>query len=275
MELSDEFDDLLLAFEVPDVLLTATQLATLQTLLGELRAEVDLANERIDDSNIPKLRDRIKALEADNKTLKAQVSAAQRAPKPTPRPGSSSSAFNKSERVLLEGIPERIVSRCVPARGELGYGGTVASVSCTPNTTAVSGVQYFLMEGADAADHFNSIMNVIYSVPESTGPSDTCRQGRRAQRTFVGNGWQSEGCDREPGPLTFVFFVDNATNCRQLKVGGRQLKSPAYLIQLRGDHNDIARTYRWATKSVPGGQIQSIAGHIPRPNAKLSPSCPT
>lgn len=270
-QLIDDLDGVLLTFEVPTIGLTSSQLAALQATLLDLGAQVDLANERIDNANIPKLRDRIKTLEADNKTLKGQIAAAQRAPKPITKPGSGS--YTKPEQVLLEGIPERIASRCSPMRSQL-VSGAVAGVTCTPNTNAVSSMQYYLMDGPDAASVFGGAMS-SRNVPESNGPNNTCKSGKRSWRALLGGGWQSEGCDREPGNKVFVQFVDNATNCRQLKVGGKQLKSPAFLVQLQGDHNDIARTYQWATKSTPNGQIQSVAQHIPRPKAKLSPSCPT
>jgi hypothetical protein len=270
LELSDDFGDVLLAFEVRNIAWTASEMAGLMMTLNDMQAELDLLGERLDNVNIVRLRERIKTLEADNAELKKQIAAAPRA---TPRPQPTS--FNKAERVLLEGIPQRIASRCAPMR-DLLYTGTVAAVTCTPNTTAVASVQYYLMDGPDAASAFGDSMR-LSNVAESTGPNDTCQKGRKSWRALIGNGWQSEGCYRDPGPIAHVHFVDNATDCRVLRVGGERLRSPAFYITLQDSSGDMARVYQWATRSVVGGsgRITSITQPIKRPGGNISPSCPT
>lgn len=269
LELSDSFGDVLLTFELRDVAWTPSEMAALMLTLTEMRAEIDRLEQRLDNVNIVRLRERIKTLEADNAQLKRQIAAAPRAT-PNPRPIS----FNKAERVLLEGIPQRIASRCAPMR-DLLYTGTVAAVTCTPNTTAVASVQYYLMDGPDAASAFGDSMR-LSNVPESTGSGNTCEQGRKSWRALIGNGWQSEGCYRDPGPIAHVHFVDNATDCRVLNVAGQRLRSPALYMTLQDNNGDMARVYQWATRSAGGsGQITSITQPIKRPGANISPSCPT
>lgn len=272
LRLSDAADVPLLTFEVPDVLLTATQLSVLQTVLQELRAELDLTNERIDDSNISKLRDRIKALESDNKTLKDQVAALQRAPKAPSKPKATSGSFNKAEQVLLKGIPARVANHCASWRRPVPSG-TVAAVRCTPDTTAASVVFYYLMEAANAHATFESEMK-LRNVPLDT--PDPCSSGKRGQKRFGGFGpgfWLGEGCDRDPGPQAFVAFVDAATACKQLNVAGQRLKDPAYYITLQGDHNDITRTFDWAKRGAnAANSYLGIAHQIPS-KLKLAPSC--
>lgn len=260
-----------LTLEVPDVLLTATQLSVLQALLQESQAQLDLAHERIDNANIPKLRDRIKALEADNQTLKDQL-AAQRAPKPTPKAQPTTGSFNKAEQVLLKGIPSRIANHCSSWRRPVPPG-TVAAVRCTPNTTAASVVFYYLLEAEDAQSAFDSEM-AVRNVPLNT--SDPCASGRRGQKGFGSFGpgfWIGEGCDRDPGPQTFVAFVDAATACKQLNVAGQRMKAPAYYITLQGNHADIARTFDWAKRGAnAANSYLGISGQIPS-KLKLSPPC--
>lgn len=270
LELSDGFGDVLLTFELRDLAWTPSEMAALMMTLTEMQAEIDLQRERLDNVNIVRLRERIKTLEADNAKLKKQIAAA---PKATPRPQPTS--FNKAERVLLEGVPQRIASRCAPMR-DLLYAGAVAAVTCTPNTTAVASMQYYLMDGPDAASAFGDSMR-LSNVPESTGPSNTCGNSKKSWRALIGNGWQSEGCYRDPGPIAHVHFVDNATDCRVLNVSGQRLRSPALYINLQDSNGDMARVYQWATKSVPGstGQITSVTQPIKRPGANISPSCPT
>ena len=45
-------------------------------------------------------------------------------------------------------------------------------------------------------------------------------------------------------------FVDNATDCKKLKVGGKTLSSPAFYIALQGTNNDVAQVYDWATRNL-------------------------
>ena len=68
--------------------------------------------------------------------------------------------------------------------------------------------------------------------------------------------------------------MDNATECKKLKVGGTTLGSPALLIALQGADNDVARVYDWATRGrIPeSGQLTSITQPIPS-NAADSPAC--
>ena len=275
LELYDEFDDVILTFEVPNVVLTAGQLASLMDTITQMQADIAAVDQRVDNVNIRVLRDRIKELEQDTARLKKQVGSAPRATprptgRPTPRPPDQAD-FDKGERVLLRGIPARIASRCEPWR-QIVPPGTVAAVRCTPNTNTTASVIYHLLEGADAQSAFSNEM-AFRNVPES--PGQACANGNRGWRILDPDvGWVAEGCDRDPGPTVFMAFTDWATDCKRLNVGGTRLRNPAYYITLTGNHNDIARTYEWATRaslSLPG-KITSIADDIPS-KLKVAPAC--
>jgi heat shock protein HslJ len=275
--LSDELGAPLLTFEIANVALTPSQLGALLLGLEELGLELDGLvltadglQTQVDSMNIVRLRERLRALEADNEELKEQLESSSG----NGQGQAPSGQFSRGERILLEGVPARIASRCTPLRSSLPKG-TRAAVSCTPNTSAVSNVDYYLMNGPDAAAAFTSTMNT-FNVPEAASTTQTCASGVKSQRTWVGAGWQSEGCFRTTGRAE-VRFVDNATDCRQLTVGGKRLASPAIYMALQADGPDIAAVHDWATGGTTGGSSQrtSITRPIERPNAPISPSCPT
>jgi len=246
----------------------------MQLTSTELRSEIDALRADTDALNVPRLRERIKALEAENKKLIKRVDALEDGPKvdPTPRPQATTS-LSAAEKVLLKGIPARIANYCSPLRSSLPKG-TQAAVTCRPNTKVVSSVDYFLLEGERAATQFGSVMST-YNVPETAAGGQSCADGAKSQRYTIGNGWQAEGCFRE-NKRAQLRFVDNATDCKKLKVGGRTLSSPAFYIALQGANNDVARVYDWATRNLDPGsrQLTSITQYIPS-NAAASPSCLT
>ena len=138
----------------------------------------------------------------------------------------------------------------------------------------MASIDYHLMEGDDAATAFADDMDT-FDVPEVTSERGTCEFGVKSQQVLVGGGWQSEGCYRTSGRAE-VRFVDNATDCRQLQVGDKRLRSPAYYIALQGTSGDVSAVHAWATRgSDDAGRLTSIADAIPRPDERLSPSCPT
>jgi len=269
LELSDAFGDTILTFEVPGVGLTSSDLAALMQTLAGLQTEIDDLRRDMRRLNVDKLRERIKVLEADSKKLKDQLATAEKAATATSAP----TAFSSAEKILLQGIPPRIGSRCAPLRSSLPKG-TTAAVRCRPNTTAVNSVDYHLMEGEDAAKVFGDTMTT-FNVPKATAESETCENGTKSQRVWVGNGWEADGCYRAGGRAE-IHFVDNATDCKQLKVGGKRIKSPALYIAVQGSDTDVARVHEWATRGITHAspRVTSISQTIERPNEKDSPSCP-
>jgi len=280
LELSDDFGDVILTFEQPHILWTTTQMAeltatleTLRTGMADLQAEADTLRDDVAKLNVQRLRDRIKALEADNKKLKKQFEALENTPVVDPTPKPKPVSLSAAERLLLRGVPARIANYCSPLRSSLP-GGTRAAVTCTPNTAIVSTVDYYLMEGEDAASTFGAEMD-SHNVSDASGANKTCEQSVKSQRQWLGNGWQAEGCYRTNNRAE-VRFVDNATACRKLKVGNKTLRSPAFYIALQGSGNDIARVHAWATKNLgsDSSQLTSITQPIPSKLGR-SPSCPT
>jgi heat shock protein HslJ len=260
LEFYDDFDDLILTFEVPSVVLTTGQLAALMTTLSDLQDSVDAINERIDNANVPKIRDRLNKLESDTARLKQQIGSGPSAtPRPTTRPTTPPPAtgFNRAEQVLLSGIPQRIANRCEPWRDFLPSG-AVAAVRCKPNTTTTSDLAYYLMDHKSAIRAFDDEMS-NRGVPETSGPSDVCSNDVESW-TSVAPG-TTVGCDRRPGPLVYVGIVKPVPGCSSVEAGGRRVSDPAYWIQLEGSHNSIKRTYDWATKGSNG--IPTIAGAMP------------
>ena len=219
--------------------------------------------------NVDRLRERVKALEAGAQELQGQVDALQES-----AGAASGNGFSQAEGILLEGIPTRIASRCVPLRAALPKG-TYAAVRCAPDSAVVASVDYHLMEGDDAAAAFGATMQT-FNVPEAASETETCEFGVKSQRVWIGNGWQSEGCYRA-GERAELRFVDNATACRQLKVGQKRLGSPAIYIALQGASGDVKGVHAWATRNLAEGstQVTSITQPIERPGERVSPSCPS
>lgn len=272
LELSDQFGDAILTLEVPGISLTASELLGLVAIVEGLQSEIDTLRRDMTQLNVDRLRERIRVLERDAGELKDQVAALEEGATATiiPLPNS----FSAAETILLEAIPPRINSRCQPLRSELPKGAK-AGLTCIPNSAAVASVAYYLLEGADAAAAFQDTM-ATFNVPDVTSESATCATGDKSQRIFIGRGWQSEGCYRT-AERAELRFVDNATDCTQLTVDGKRLRSPALYIALQGTDGDVARVHGWATRSVDSGstQITSITQPIERPGERLSPSCPT
>ncbi len=130
------------------------------------------------------------------------------------------------------------------------------------------------MEGDDAASAYAATMST-FNVPQATSDTQTCEQGVKSQRQWVGGGWEADGCYRT-NQRAEVRFIDNATECRKLKVGGKTLPSPAFYIEVQGNDNDVEGVYSWATKGLDAGagQLASLTVPIKRPDAGWSPSCP-
>lgn len=275
LQLYDNLGDLALAFEVPSIVWTPTQLATLVGALEGLQSEIDTLRDDTDSLNVPRLRERIKVLEKENKTLTERLTELENAPKvdPTPNTRTSTQSFNAAEKILLKGIPARIANRCAPLRSQLPKG-TQAAVTCGPNTNAIASVDYFLLEGSRAITAFGSVMQT-YNVPEVGSAGRSCVDGTKSQALIIGNGWQAEGCYRE-NKIAQLRFVDNATDCKKLRVNGRVLESPAVYIALQGADQNVAKAYGWATKGLSGSssQLTSITQPIPS-NAGNSPACQT
>jgi heat shock protein HslJ len=270
LTLDDAVGQTLLTFEVPGVGLTTSELTGLMTTLQSLQSGIAALREEVRQLNLTRLRERVRTLEATAQDLQDQVDSLEG----SANTGSRGNDFTQAEGVLLEGIPDRIASRCVPLRATLPKG-TEAAVRCTPDTAAVGILDYYLLDGEDAAAAFSSTMST-FNVPEAVSDSQTCESGVKSQRVFLGNGWQSEGCFRTGGHAE-VRFVDNATDCRQIRVNQRRLESPALYMALQGTSGNVEAVHAWATRNVSegSGRITSISQPIERPGQARSPICPT
>ena len=270
LRLSDGVGATILSFEVPGVGLTSSELAGLAASLGALRSDIALLRTEVLRLNVDRLRERVKVLEAGAEELQGQIEALEE----SSRAATGGNGFTQAEGILLEGIPSRIASRCVPLRAALPKG-AYAAVRCTPDSAAVASVDYHLMEGEDAAVAFQDTMGT-FNVPDAVSDTETCAFGVKSQRVWIGNGWQSEGCYRTANRAE-LRFVDNATACKQLKVGQKRLQSPAVYIALQGSSGDVKGAHAWATRNLTDAstQITSITQPIERPGERVSPSCPT
>jgi heat shock protein HslJ len=276
LELRDAAGAAILTFEVPSAGLTrselaalAATLAALRTDIATLRTEIATLRSEMTRLNVDRLRERVKVLEAGAEELAGQVADLSE----SNAADNGGNGFSQAESILLEGIPPRIASRCVPLRASLPKG-TWAAVRCTPDTAIVTTLDYHLMEGEDAAIAFRDTMTT-FNVPEAASETGTCEFGVKSQRVWIGNGWQSEGCWRA-NERAELRFVDNATECRQLKVGQKRIESPALYIALQGSSGDVEGVHAWATRNVTdaSSQITSISQPIERPRERVSPSCP-
>jgi heat shock protein HslJ len=270
LRLSDGLGATILTFEVPGIGLTSSELAGLGASLDALRSDIASLRTEVLRLNVDRLRERVKILEAGAEDLQTQIEAL----KESSSAGTGGNGFTQAEAILLEGIPARIASRCLPLRSSLPKG-TYAAVRCAPDSAAVASVDYHLMEGEDAAAAFQDTMRT-FNVPEAVSDTATCEFGVKSQRVWIGNGWQSEGCYRTASRAE-LRFVDNATACRQLKVGQKRLGSPAIYIALQGSSGDVEGAHAWATRNLTDAstQITSITQPIERPGERVSPSCPT
>jgi hypothetical protein len=243
--------------------------ATLQTLgteIATLREDVEALDGDVSGLGVDRLRERIRALETTTQRLGRELDAR---PEATPAP---TGGFNSAERVLLEAIPGRIAGRCDPLRSGRPAG-TRAAVTCKPDTSLVSSLDYFLMEGADAAAVFAATM-AEHDVLEATSEDTTCAAGRRSQQVYLADGWRAEGCYRSGG-RAHLRFVDNATECRQLPVGdGRRLRNPAIYMAVTGTGNDIARLHAWAG-GTDDAALTRLSQPIESSGQPRSPSCAT
>jgi hypothetical protein len=280
LELNDDFGDVILTFEVPSIMWTASQLAaltstldTLRTDLAEAQDEVVTLRDETEALNVPRLRERIKTLESENKKVKNRLSELEDAPRVEPTaPPRQTTSFSAAEKTLLKGIPARFASRCSPLRSSLPKG-TRAAVTCRPNTNLVSALDYYLLNGPDAATAFAAVME-DFNVPDVTAADKTCAEGVKSQRIWVGGGWQAEGCYRYE-KQAHLHWNDNATECKKLKVGGKNVAEPTFYIALQGATNDLPALYEWATRNVgDSGQLTSLTRPIPS-NLGASPVCPT
>jgi hypothetical protein len=245
-------------------------IAELRTGLDDLEGEMGTLREEVEQLNVTALRQRVKNIDSKRKDVEKRVKALEDAASASPPSGSTQTAsFNAAEKVLLKGIPARIANTCSPLRSSLPKS-TRGAVTCRPNTNAVSSVDYYLMNGADAAAEFSSVMNQ-FNVPDVVAADQTCAQGVKSQRFTFGSGWQAEGCFRTGGTAQ-VRFIDNAADCRKLRVNKKTMPNPAIYMALQG--SDLERVYSWATRNVPAGanQLTSITQPIPS-NLGTSPSC--
>jgi hypothetical protein len=242
------------------------------TTLQSLQAGLATLRDEVRGLNVDRLRERVRTLEATAEELQDQVAGLEETG--NGNAGSQGNGFTQAEGILLEGIPTRVASRCVPLRAALPKG-TEAAVRCTPDTGSVATLDYYLLDGEDAATAFSSTMST-FNVPEAASDTQTCEFGVKSQRVFLGNGWQSEGCFRTGGHAE-LRFVDNATDCRQLRVNQRRLESPAFYMALQGATGDVEAVHAWATRNLDDGssQVTSITQPIERPGQARSPICPT
>jgi heat shock protein HslJ len=270
LTLDDALGQTLLTFEVPGVGLTTSELTGLMTTLQSLQSGITALREEVRQLNVTRLRERVRTLEATAEELQDQVAGLEE----SGNAGSQGNGFTQAEGVLLEAVPTRIARRCVPLRATLPKG-TEAAVRCTPDTAAVSTLDYYLLDGEDAATAFSSTMTT-FNVPEAASATQTCESGIKSQRVFLGSGWQSEGCFRTGGHAE-VRFVDNATDCRQIRVNQRRLESPAIYMALQGTSGDVEAVHAWATRNLDetSNRITSITQFIERPGQARSPICPT
>jgi heat shock protein HslJ len=269
LQLIDANGDALLTFAVPGSSLTPGQLAGLLARMDALQAEIDSVDRRIDNIGIRRLRERIEALEADNGRLRDQIA----------RLGQSSglntsSALNAAERVLLEGVPARIAGHCQPLRERLPAG-TAAALRCSPNTSLVSDMAYYLMDKGSALKLFRRVMDDhdVEGIGDVAGPDATgCWEGNRGY-SFPGGGYIGGiGCYVDGGRAN-LRIAQEATSCKQLKVGGKQLKRPVMYVAMTGPDNSILRLYEWAMRDKPNNLASGVVVPIERPSGKPSPNC--
>jgi hypothetical protein len=270
LELIDESDDVILTFESPGAALTSSDLAILLARLDQMQADIDALGQRVDNISIARLRARIKALEADNERLKDQVTQLGR----PAQSDSSGGPLNAAEKVLVTAVPARIASLCRPLRDRLPTG-TAAAVQCSPNTSNVSEMAYYLMDKGTAVSLYDRNMRAqgLELLDELPPPGATgCWEGNPGYGYAPGGYIGGVGCYVKDGRAN-LRIIQEATFCKQLKVGGRQLKRPVMYVGITGPNADIQRVYDWAMRGKPNNLISGVVVPIENPNGRPSPTC--
>ncbi|MEA2025506.1 MAG: META domain-containing protein [Chloroflexota bacterium] len=259
LQLSDAEGTVILEFQLPTVGFTESDVAGLIALFDAQEAEIGKLKKRVDNVRIGTLRDRIKELETEVKTLRSQQSSAG---------STGGTGFNAAEKVLLEGIPASIRQTCSPRRSQ-NPAGTVAAVQCKPNTAKVRDMAYYLMESGPATTVWETRMNQ-HSVKDGPG---ACKNGKK-DKEYATPGPDARGCYVDANGRANLRYLAHATNCRQVNAGGTQIKRPTLYIAVLGPTNDIAKLTKWAEGSSFWTNLP-LSKIIKRPNEAWNPSCPT
>jgi len=258
LRLSDANGVVILEFAERIVGLTESDIAAIEALFKTQQADIDRLGERVDNVRIGVLRDRIKALEAEVKTLRARQSSAA---------VTDGSSFTAAEKVLLEAIPAMIRSACVPRRSDNPFG-TVAAVQCTPSASIVRDMAYYLMESGPATAVWEARMNQ-YNVKDGPG---SCRKGKK-DKVYYTPGPNADGCYVNADGRANLRYLAAATSCKQLDAGNTHLKRPTLYIAVLGNNKNLAALTKWAEPDKYGGP-DTLYKPIKRPNEAHSPMCP-
>mgnify|MGYP006987971316 CR=1 FL=1 len=89
----------------------------------------------------------------------------------------------------------------------------------------------------------------------------SCADGEPSYVYADGGGIAAVGCYVDGGRAN-LRIIQDATACKQLKAGKRQLKRPVMYVAMTGDSRDIAPLFEWAQRGK--GVVQTID----RPNAR-------
>jgi len=260
LQLSDADGVVVLELAEPIVGLTESDIAALQALLEAQRADIDRLEERLGNVRIGTLRERLRALEAETKRLRATQASSS-------APNSGGSTFTAAEKVLREAIPASIRSTCVPRRSDNPFG-TVAAVQCTPSASIVRDMAYYLMESGPATAVWEARMNQ-YNVKDGPG---SCRKGKK-DKVYYTPGPNADGCYVNADGRANLRYLAAATSCKQLDAGNTHLKRPTLYIAVLGTGKNLAALTKWAEPDKYGGP-DTLYKPIKRPNEAHSPMCP-
>ena len=250
LSLADADGEPLLDFEQTVIALTASDVSTLARLFENQQAQIDRLDERVDSIRIGTLRDRIKTLENQVKSLRAAASS------------SGSSTFTAAEKQLSKGIPTRIRRTCKPLRSGLPSG-TLAAVRCQPASTKVDVMAYYLMPYGSAERTFLSVMR-SHDVPERY----RCDAGRPSQ--MLQSPYHATGCFVDDTGAN-VRLVTWAANCQQMDIGGKRVKAPATYVAIEGTGSRIKPLFEWAMTDDLA--LTPVWTNIPVSGNPPSPAC--
>jgi hypothetical protein len=179
----------------------------------------------------------------------------------------TSAAFTSAERLLLRGIPQAIRTTCGPRRSDLPAG-TVAAVQCKPAVSVVRDMAYYLLDRGPAGRVFEQ-----RRAEAGVNRSTRCVEGQPAVTYWIGGMPTMELCYRNDDRRANLRFLEPATECRELTVGGRTLEAPTIYVAVLGQDRNIARLARWATDD---GQAlaSNLTRFIQQPGSGWSDACP-
>jgi hypothetical protein len=134
---------------------------------------------------------------------------------------------------------------------------------------------YYLLDDEEAVALYRDRMQAqgVELIPEFNPEGIVgCWEGGPSYGFAPGGYIGGVGCYVEDGRAN-LRIIQEATNCKQMRVGGTQLQRPVMYVAMTGSNQNIERLYDWAMRNKPQNLISGLVEPIPRPDSRRSPTC--